>query len=258
MKLIDLTTKDYWERNYATADISNKVRSSNFISSRYEEIFFKYLPLKRKIKLLEVGCGKSTWLPFFYKYFDCEIWGIDYSEHGCMLAEKILEKNGIPGTIMCCDLFDNNIDLYGKFDVVVSFGLIEHFNDTAKTIRAVQKLIKKKGMIITDIPNYTGLVGYLQKIVYEKFFNMIVVISKEELRKCHERLQFKELYCNYLGSINLCMLWYDNPIGIIKTFISRIFSFISKIMWIFFDKFDWHPESKILSPYIIYIGKNNK
>jgi 2-polyprenyl-3-methyl-5-hydroxy-6-metoxy-1,4-benzoquinol methylase len=50
----------------------------------------------------------------------------------------MLRKAGVVGQVYCCDFFAPPGDLIGTFDVVISFGVAEHFQDTAECLRALR------------------------------------------------------------------------------------------------------------------------
>ncbi|HPA85892.1 MAG TPA: class I SAM-dependent methyltransferase, partial [Deltaproteobacteria bacterium] len=84
--------------------------------------------------LLEIGCGGSQWLPAFAKRFGVDVSGIDYSEQGCASARAILDQAGVEGRIVQADLFDPPADMVGSYDMVMSFGVLEHFPDTDRCL----------------------------------------------------------------------------------------------------------------------------
>ncbi len=55
--------------------------------------------------LIEIGCGRSKFLPYFAKEFGFNVTGIDYSEIGCQQTRTILERAGVDGNIVYADLF---------------------------------------------------------------------------------------------------------------------------------------------------------
>jgi 2-polyprenyl-3-methyl-5-hydroxy-6-metoxy-1,4-benzoquinol methylase len=53
--------------------------------------------------------------------------------------------------------------MVSAFDVVISFGLVEHFEDTDACLKAINKFLAPKGLLITFIPNMVGFTGFLTK-----------------------------------------------------------------------------------------------
>lgn len=108
--------------------------------------------------MLEVGCGGSRWLPFFANH-GFRVTGIDYSALGCEQARAILDREHISGDIYERDAFGANSDLVGGFDVVVSFGVVEHFRDTTEPVRAFARYLKTSRIDDLDLSQYDWNVG---------------------------------------------------------------------------------------------------
>lgn len=106
---------------------------NNYVNRRFHESFCRmFVSLEtRGKKLLEVGCARSVWLPYFAKEFGFRVSGIDYSEIGCQQAIEVLHREGVQGEVVCTDLWALPPSLVGQFDVLISCGVVEHFQDTA-------------------------------------------------------------------------------------------------------------------------------
>ncbi len=148
-------------------------------------------------RLLEIGCGGSVWLPYFSKQFGFEVWGIDYSEIGCKLAEQILIREKAKGQIVYGDFFCPPDSMTRFFDVVISFGVVEHFRDPRECVTAISKFLRPGGIMITVIPNFMGISGLMQKQVNRSLFHKHIRLSKETLKASHEYSGLKVNTCEY-------------------------------------------------------------
>jgi 2-polyprenyl-3-methyl-5-hydroxy-6-metoxy-1,4-benzoquinol methylase len=159
----------------------------------------------RGLRLLEMGCGDSTMLPIFANQFKFEVSGIDYSAVGCERAIQRLSNCGVQGKIVQTDFFSPPAEMLDTYDVVWSWGVIEHFINTAAVVCSFARFVKPGGLLITAIPNLAGAGGLLlskmDKVVYDKH----VVIDREQLRQAHEDAGLQIIDCNYLMSMNLAM-----------------------------------------------------
>src|SRR5687768_8257497 len=96
------TSPEYWTsfwKNYQLpAPINVQDRSSgNYAIRCYDRLFrntFSSIETG-KSKILELGCGNSTFLTYFHNEFGFEITGLDYSELGCAQTRKILERDKV-------------------------------------------------------------------------------------------------------------------------------------------------------------------
>ena len=110
---------------------------------------------------LEIGCAPGRLLAWVAKKLHAEVAGLDYSATGMVAAEELFRALGLRGDLRCEDLFSNTFGP-GSFDVVVSFGLIEHFDDPGPAVESHLHLVKAGGLALIVVPNYRSLYGRLQ------------------------------------------------------------------------------------------------
>ena len=135
--------------------------------------------------LIEVGCGRSQLLPYFARQFALRVSGLDYSTIGCEKARRILERERISGEIYCGDLWTFDAFPAPGFDVVFSFGLVEHFEDTPGIIRGLARFVRPGGAVLTLIPNMRGSVGALQRALSREIYDIHVPLSAAVLARAH-------------------------------------------------------------------------
>jgi cyclopropane fatty-acyl-phospholipid synthase-like methyltransferase len=261
------TTREYWE-NIWEADSGPKAFDPNafdihqWINQQFHTYFslvFKQIDTKGK-KLLEVGCGGSIWLPYFAKEYDFKISGIDYSEQGCILAKKILENNDVSGNIIYADLFKPPAKMVAAFDVVISFGLVEHFEYTSACLKAIKKYLTPRGLIITFIPNMFGFTGLLQKVFNKQVYDLHVVMSNKSLQAAHNQAGLSVSEGRYFLSfhpsvVNIAGHEKKSRGDSLKKLIFYFLYQISKIIWVFERKFFSLPATRNFSPYIVCIAR---
>jgi SAM-dependent methyltransferase len=148
--------------------------------------------------LLEIGSARSQWLPYFAREFGFAVTGLDYSPAGCDQAREILRRANIPGTVVEADLFHPPPALQNAFDVVVSFGVVEHFDDTSACIRAISRFLKPGGLMITEIPNLAGLGGRLQRVFCPEIHSVHVIMTAQDLEHAHLDAGLHVDSCDYI------------------------------------------------------------
>jgi SAM-dependent methyltransferase len=136
-------------------------------------------------RLIEIGCAQSVFLPYFARYFGFVVAGIDQSGLGCDRARRILEQQDVAGEIYCGDFFSPPPQTVDAFDWVLSYGVLEHFDDTAGAVRAVARFLKPGGRVITFVPNLTGILGRYQRLLDRKLYEAHVPLSAERLAQAH-------------------------------------------------------------------------
>ena len=210
-------------------------------------------------KLVEIGCGNSAWLPYFSKEFGLDVYGIDYSEEGCEQAEKILQRENVEGTIYCTDAFNPAEDLYSEFDIVTSFGVAEHFSDTSAALEAFSKYLKPGGLLITAIPNMSGLNGWLHKIMNRALYDIHVPLDKNQLASAVREAGLREISTQYYIGVSLNVQLHDAGVPVknfrTKRFISKAGAGITLFFWWLEEKLGAFPQSKMFSRGIISIAQ---
>ncbi|KYF89678.1 class I SAM-dependent methyltransferase [Sorangium sp. So ce388] len=156
-------------------------------------------------RLLEVGCGRSAWLPYLAREFGFQISGIDYTEIGCEQERDILARAGVPGEIVCADLFQPPESFVGAFDAVVSLGVVEHFEDTAGCLRACARYLRPGGRIITEVPNMRGLVGWVAKVTNRPNYDVHVPLDRDALEQAHRDAGLNVLWSEYILPLDVSL-----------------------------------------------------
>jgi len=162
-------------------------------------------------RLLEVGCGGSVFLPYFRKEFGFDIAGIDYSEVGCAKSRAIHSAAQTPAEIHECNMFDPPAHLRHGFDLVCSFGLVEHFRPTESAIETLAQFCRPGGYLLTTVPNLRGLPGAIQKRMNSAIYDLHVPLSAAELSACHKRCGLEVVESGPIGTLNLMALNFSGP-----------------------------------------------
>src|SRR5207249_3744220 len=130
------------------------------------------------------------------------VFGIDYSESGCEQARHILSDAGVEGEIVCADLFSPPSSLRRRFDVVVSFGVVEHFSPPWHAIKAFAEFLVPGALLVTVIPNLRGVMGPIEKLLNPAVYAAHVPLTTRELRAAHDAAGLSVLSSSYFLSTN--------------------------------------------------------
>jgi SAM-dependent methyltransferase len=136
------------------------------------------------------------------------------------------------------------------FDVVISFGVLEHFDRTTDCLIAFSRYLKPGGLMITTIPNLCGLNGSIQKIVNRPIFDIHVALDAESLAAAHERMGLRVSSCDYFLLVNFGILNIENFSGLFHAVASRFRSWITKVIWICEGAIPLLKPNRWSSPYI--------
>lgn len=154
------TSIEHWDNIYNNYRRLRLPSPFNISSQDIKLLFKKHI--KSGMRILEVGCAPGRNLAWIAKSLKADVSGVDYSQHGITLTSELFKKFGLYCDLRHEDIFNTTFPMH-SFDVVYSFGLIEHFDDPGEIINMHIKLTKPGGITLIGIPNYTGLYGFLQR-----------------------------------------------------------------------------------------------
>jgi len=262
MRHIDKAGKKYWDNNWSNIELvkafdENDKSLDNYVNLQFHEFFKKNLEPNKNISVLEIGCANSIWPVYFHKYLNAKVSGLDYSEIGCEKSRELLKHYNVPGEIFCADLFSPPAELLQKYDVVFSFGVVEHFEDTAHCLKSCAAFVKPGGILLTIIPNIPSIIGSIQKFVDKAVYDIHVPLTKEKLIHAHDTANFaSKISCDHFMSLSLNVV--NSGVFALSRFnplLRRILSGISKVSWLLEKNGIKIPKNRWTSPYIISIAK---
>ncbi len=207
IKTDDIAGKGYWDEVWSylpkpeVIDPASPTLRSRLFPHRRRHQYFQTIftnSSRAGQRLLEIGCARSIWLLYFAKQYGFEPCGIDYSSLGCEQSREMLEAAQIKGDIACADFFEPPERFVSSCDVVVSFGVVEHFRETSVCVKAFSRYLKPGGLMITEIPNMNGAAGLLQKFMNKPVFEAHVPLTREELLRAHQEAGLEVIDCRYI------------------------------------------------------------
>jgi 2-polyprenyl-3-methyl-5-hydroxy-6-metoxy-1,4-benzoquinol methylase len=239
-----LTTPEFWDKAYENVDFK-LLPHENPIRSWIE----KYVEKTEDAKTaLEIGCYPGRYI---------EVLGaLGYNLNGLDFNDNLPQlKNWLQSLGHSVDSFDQ-VDFFNykteeKFDIVCSFGFIEHFSNWEDVLKTHMNFVKKDGYLIIEVPNFRGALQYLLH-----FF-----LDNENLKKHHlpsmnpkkwksivTEAGFEIFFCDYMETFQF---WHNNNTP--KRWQTKSLKFISKKQKMISSLFS-KPNS-VSSPYIGLIAK---
>jgi 2-polyprenyl-6-hydroxyphenyl methylase/3-demethylubiquinone-9 3-methyltransferase len=126
------------------------------------DVFDAHAELGTDKAALEVGGAPGRYLAYLHRRFGCRCAVVDSSPHGCELTRRNFDLLGIPVDVHEDDVLHPRGDL-GRFDLVYSLGLIEHFLDITGVVAAQARLVRPGGKLILGVPNLRGVNGWFAR-----------------------------------------------------------------------------------------------
>jgi SAM-dependent methyltransferase len=251
-----LSEKGYWDGLWERRGVKGHLDFRNYSLRRFDAFFRRVLPGTPGLAFLEIGCAGSRWLRYFAEVFGYRVSGIDYSELGCRQAREILRQFGVAGEIFCRDVFAESPDLEGGFDVVFSYGFVEHFGDPVSVLRRMARFCRPHGHILTVIPNLLGIPGILQWWADRPVYDLHRPMDPEEMAAFHRAAGFRPIAAVFLGSVASGTLVFPRHPWTWRV-VRKTLKLFTKGLWKVFDVTGWHPETRVLSPYVVFAGQRD-
>lgn len=113
-------------------------------------------------RYLEIGCAPGKMLAWVASKLKAEAAGLDYSEPGIAQCRALFDALELKVDLYQDDLFSHHLPS-ASFDIVTSFGVIEHFDNVRPVVQRHIDLVKQGGAALIAIPNYGGVYGSLQR-----------------------------------------------------------------------------------------------
>ncbi|GAA4904072.1 class I SAM-dependent methyltransferase [Mucilaginibacter defluvii] len=240
----NLTDRSFWKSFWEAKKGLIFPIKANYV---FGDILGKLIAEKQIKTAIELGGFPGYYATYLKKYQKLDTTLFDYYIHRDII-KKLLEANGLSEsdiTIIEADLF--NYTPEKQYDLVSSFGLIEHFNDTKAIIETHLQFLKPGGVLFITLPNFVGVNGWVQRKFdrdnYDK--HNINSMNLQLLADSCRQLGLKEVECYYSGKFSI---WLENKAeqsALAKVFVKGLW-FAGKV----FTKIV-PVESKALSPYIV-------
>jgi SAM-dependent methyltransferase len=265
----DRAGEEYWSRLWTQFDLPRPInpRDSslrNHVRLQFDGYFRKHLvqPEDRGRSLVEVGCARSPWVGYFAKEHGLRVAGLDYSAVGCEQSRALLARDGVIGEIIHGNLFEPPANCLSHFDFAVSFGVVEHFEDTAAALQALRRLLKPGGRMYTLIPNQIGYMGAVQRRLDRQLFDMHVPLDEPALRAAHVKAGLDVIDSGYFMSTNFGVLNHStfapgSTAARIRAAVRAAFVGVSACAWLVEHTLELDlPATRALSPYIHCVATN--
>lgn len=240
---MNLTDREFWLKYWENKKNLVIEVLENYILSTYLKKFKAKSSIRTSI---ELGGFPGYYSIYLKRWLNVDATLLDYVIHPDIL-ESVLVKNHLSSQdiiLIETDLFD--FEPEEKYDLVMSVGVIEHFDDTKEIIDIHTKFMSDTGVLFINIPNFTGFNGWLQKVFDPEIYSKhnISCMNIDFLKGICEDLKLKDVKVEYYGGF---MMWLENletkstPFKIAFKSIWFVLKVISKIIPI---------ETKLFSPYI--------
>lgn len=257
-----LSLKEYWDEVLREKKLPFKVKLKQYSPWLINSFFSEIVKNGEFKTLIEVGAGSSAWLPFLSEEYNLKVSGLDYSEIGCKLCEENLRLSEINyDEVICADVLNWRSDR--KYDIIISLGVIEHFETPEEILGILHSHLNKNGIVITVIPNLLGISGKLTRRFLPEVYGIHKVISRKQLTEMHENSGYKCIKADYTGFFYpLIIPWANKSDGlffrkgtVLRKITLKMIELKNMVITKLLRAAKVRKSSEYFSPFIIYVGK---
>jgi SAM-dependent methyltransferase len=271
-----LSEKTYWDKIYGSKTQDGKTdlqpgRAKQPTLSQslfgpygdyvlWQGIYPRYLPKQADIKVLEVGSAPGHNLIRLHQVLGYVPYGVDYSDTGVEVNRQVFAQYGLPAeNVIHADFLSKDFhDRYKDFfDVVVSAGFIEHFDDVGPIIKGHLDLLAPGGYLVVSVPNLRGLNERLQRFFDKSLLPMhnLHIMEKGHFAGLFDRDDLTPLFCDYYGTFNFNLFIARK--GSIRWFLLAFCKVLQLLLNLIFRLLFGKRgcESRTFSSYLLFIGE---
>lgn len=281
-----LTEKGYWEDLYRPAVSPEPVSAKSRLKALLRRLMGRrlldliapyddyllwrvvlpdYLPAScAGLSVIEIGSAPGDFLVRFAATFHAEPYGVEYTAHGAERNRRNFSANGLaPANVIEADFFSDDFLEANKerFDIVVSRGFIEHFDDPGAVVARHVSLLRPGGLLLVMIPNLRGIYYWWTRAFNPEQLPLhnLDIMTAASFGKLFGDLPLERSRCGYFGTFSFWLFtapiearWVNRAIRLLLM-AQRGLNFAFRLI-LRSKGF----ESGLFSPNLIYVGRKAK
>lgn len=245
MKTSSAAHQSYWDSFHECMESNLKYDPNQIL---FKELFEKYI--KKGGSCFEIGCHPGNFLIYFAKEFGYKVSGIDMTPSLLKKTPAYIKSNGVVADELICQDF-LTYESTKTFDLVCSFGFVEHFSNYEEIIKKHISCVKEGGKLVITAPNLRGL-HHIIYLLTDRVSLSAHVLSAMNLRKWRNLLEannMRLLYHDYYQTAG----YVGSPIPI-KYRYQRVLIKLYKDLCSKIDERFNYPN-RLLSPFLVSISE---
>ena len=122
----------------------------NRLDDRRVKAVLNAFALSQSSRVLDVGCGKPTFLKRLQEKHGAECWGVDFNVSGWRNEEGMQALHLVEGDVV-------SAPLSGTFDVITLWHYLEHDPSPLETLRYLRRFSNPRTVLLVEVPNVQAL-----------------------------------------------------------------------------------------------------
>lgn len=151
-----LTDEPFWDRFWASVEVPAEVDRSSIFARSFMPILARAIAATAGARnVVEIGCAPGRWLGFCAREHGLDVAGYESSPTGVAKTRENFAAMGVNGTVFDLDFLTADLP-HEAYDLVLSLGFIEHFDDPTEVVERHAHLLRPGGILVLEVPNLRG------------------------------------------------------------------------------------------------------
>jgi SAM-dependent methyltransferase len=241
--------QEFWRKfAFSKEDFTTQIGFAPFLTK-----YLNRVNDKKKLDLLDIGCFPGSFLYFFSKNLGYRVFGVDFLPQTANIPKWLMEC-GVEAYVTVADFF--NFNPGRGYDVVTSFGFVEHFPNWEEVFDRHLALLNPGGLLVIGMPNYRYGHYCLRRLLNPSFLDnhYLEVMDPRKWEGAAKVRELEVLYAGYHGTFGT----WGNLAGrglvlIVRKIILRVCNYVQRT--IDFLKIDY--PNRFFSPYIFIVCRQS-
>lgn len=200
------TDSDYWNQYW------NEEKRSD-ITFYFNEIINGYIDWPRVKTYMEIGGAPGSVMTYLYHRYGLLVSTIDFTEFE--ITDSFLKNHDVRDyEIINSDFLTLDIGKLKKYDIVASWGFVEHFSKEIcnQIIEKKKEMVSDNGYLIIELPNIRKLFWLVYFLFNRKLIKIhnLKIMDLKYLKKCvRQGNKFEIIYAGYDMTMNENNEYFD-------------------------------------------------
>lgn len=244
-----LTTKELWQSHWSGGNLKKIPKDFNFYKLLQE--ISKKIAADSNRTCIELGGFPGFFSIYFKKYCNLNPSLIDFYFDKNYFHELLKYNNLDIGDIRVINSDVLEYNPSENYDLVCSFGLIEHFEDLNLILKSHLKFLNEDGYLLITVPNFLGINGILQRIFDNNNYKIhnLKAMNIGTVEKILVKLGCSDVVASYFPTTQV---WIENLSnrGVLLNILIRVLNKVIPIIAMIFGS-----QNKILSNNIFWVAR---